>query len=69
MAEEKAKTRVEILAELWSVTPEEAAAHEAARLAKRAAKASSAAAVEPAPEPEAPAPKAKKKDDAAIDPA
>jgi len=64
---EGTKTRAEILAELWSVTPEEAAQHEAARLAKRAAKTAApveSAAVEPTAEPEA-----KKKDDAAIDPA
>lgn len=60
------KTRSEILAELWNVTPEEAAQHEATRLAKRAAK--TAAQAEPASE-EASEPEPKKKDDAAIDPA
>lgn len=60
------KTRNEILAELWNVTPEEAAQHEAARLAKRAAK--TAAPAEPATE-ETGEPEPKKKDDAAIEPA
>ncbi len=63
---EGAKTRAEILAELWNVTPEEAARHEAARLAKRAAR--TAAQAEPAAE-ETGEPEAKKKDDAATDPA
>lgn len=67
MAEE-AKTRIEILAELWAVTPEEAGKIEAERKQKRAAKAAKQAAPVVETEPPTP-PEAGKKKDAVSDPA